>query len=193
MNVTVLQEAGYEWAKYGFSLSFKDRKLTREEWWTPERSAHYDGVVLKQAHRDGGHNKFLEHIVVWLEVEASLEFWKQLDTYRVGISKQSESTMHTLDKRRIDPADFEGSPDDLEFLQYLDYLETLAARDKSERLPQGYLQRREVVTNYKTLRHIAMQRRGHKLGHWSTFIGQLISQLEHAELVIPAGWSEVEG
>lgn len=187
MKVTILEEAGYEWAKYGFSLSFKDRKISREEWWTPERSKHYDKVIAANAHRGGGHNKFLEHIVVWLEVEATLEWWKQFDTYRVGISKQSESTMHTLDKRLLESDDFEGAPTTQEFVQYLKYLDKLGSRERSERLPQAYLQRRQIVTNYKTLQHILHQRKGHRLGHWATFNNQILNQVGYLHLLCSVG------
>lgn len=47
--------------------------------------------------KDGGHNKFLESVILWLDVNAPLYWWTEADTYRLS-TKQSESTMHTLEK-----------------------------------------------------------------------------------------------
>jgi len=197
MKVKILKEAGYDEAKYGFSLSFKDRAIKPEDWMTPERSRHYDNVLTKNAERDGGHNKFLEHIMVWLDVEASLEWWKQFDTYRVGVSKQSESTMHTLDKRNIVIEDFDLSEEEKDhsvynngiysvktmLKNYLGDLNNLPPRLKSKLLPQCYLQRREVVLSYKVLRHIIKQREGHKLPEWTFFIDSIYEQARYKHLL----------
>lgn len=36
MQVNIIEEAGYNSALYGFSLSYKDRAIPREEWWIHE-------------------------------------------------------------------------------------------------------------------------------------------------------------
>ena len=224
MEVKILNEAGYEEAKYGFSLSFKDRNIPMKDWWCSEmldidcsdsgfccpddckrekRVHHYNNVLQKSSSRDGGHNKFLEHIMVWVDIEASLEFWKQFDTYRVGVSKQSESSMHTLDKRNITVEDFDLTEDELKIEciagptdigdknptldhilgLYLNYISMMSPRLKSKLLPQGYKQRREVVLSYKVLRHIISQRNGHKLPEWKMFINEIYSQVQYPELL----------
>ena len=38
-------------------------------------------------------------------------------------------------------------------------------------LPQSYLQKRHVATNYEAVRNIVSQRRGHKLAEWAEFCG----------------------
>lgn len=226
MEVKVLGEYGYEFALYGFSLSYKDRAIPRDEWWCPlclvfepcpkkneseyeyecnicdleKRKNKIENACKVNAFRDGGHNKLLEHIVVWLDVEASLEFWKQLDTYRVGVSKQSESTMHVLDKRDINLNDLDLAEDDLKWLEenshdstivdYLDYISKMPSRLKSKLLPQGYKQRREMVLSYKVLRHIINQRKGHKLSEWQFFIKSILKQIQHPEL-LPNPYGEV--
>lgn len=216
MEVKILEEHGYNSAKYGMSLSFKDRNIRPENWWNLSvyngdsfgldgeiinRVKHYDKVVKSHAGRDGGHNKFLEHVVLWLDIEASLEWWKQFDTYRVGTSKQSESTMHCLDKRYVLIEDVDLSEDELKTKttggdpeddgitvesllgQYLNYISCLPVRTKSKLLPQGYKQRREVVLSYKVLRHIILQRNGHKLGEWKYFIDEIYKQAKYQHLL----------
>lgn len=206
MDITVLDVAGYFSAKYGFSLSYKDRSVERHEWFPCtiadseefyrleqevqdkiiNRITHYDDVLESHAHRDGGHNKFLEHIMVWLDIEATLEWWKQFDTYRIGVSKQSESTMHTLHRRDLNGSDFDITLDGdnkIVFEMYVEFLNTLSERERSKCLPQCYLQRREVVLNYKVLRHIINQRSGHKLPEWMEFIDQVLTKLPYRNLL----------
>jgi hypothetical protein len=43
-----------------------------------------------------GHDKFLEMIHVWLDITTCRSIWQQFDTYRVGVTKSSESTHHRL-------------------------------------------------------------------------------------------------
>ena len=201
MEVIKLEEHGYSSAKYGFSLSYKDRAIDREDWWgiftheedlpagirhyiTEEQYARrlkYDKILKANTSRDKGHNKFLEHIMVWLDIEAPRYWWSEFDTYRVGVSKQSESTMHTLAKRDVTRNDFEGYPNlDLDYInerrdEPINILKGL--------LPESYLQRREVVLSYKVLRHIILQRHDHRLPEWKVFIDSIKAQVDHPELL----------
>ena len=190
MRVEKLDEAGFDSALYGFSLSYRPPGLTRKEWWTPEKRHQIKKTALANADRDGGHNKFLEHMMVWISVTATLEFWKQIDTYRVGVSKQSESTMHTLDSDNLHTEAFDikaeefNSLDDCQvYLQYLKMVGKQPSRLKSKALPQAYLQEREIVLSYKVIRHIIRQRRGHKLPDWEEFIEQLTRSLDYPEFL----------
>ena len=130
-------------------------------------------VAARLAPLDGGHNKFLESINVWLDITAPLYWWKQFDTYRVGVTKQSESTMHTLGKRKLTSEDFTSHIDG----HILDLLNLMVDRgdwkDLNDNLPQGFKQRRIVATNYKVIRHMVAQRKGHKLREWELFIKEM--------------------
>lgn len=131
---------------------------------------------------DNGENKFLESMVVWLDITAPRFWWSQADTYRSGITKQSGSTMHSILKRELTQGDFEQPISD-ETLKHINlaifakFLDTV----KNE-LPEGYLQRRVVCTNYKTLRNMVFQRANHRLKQWHIFIDALKS-LEHPEFL----------
>jgi hypothetical protein len=171
MRLQMIREAGYEEAALGLSLSFE------------KETAAMAPVMERLGSRDGGHNKFLESIVVWMDITAPRHFWQQFDTYRTGMTKQSGSTMHTLLKRPLTNADFE-SPLPAQTLARLN--ELVAARDlialKNE-LPEGFLQRRVVCTNYKVLRNIIAQRRTHRSPVWQVFCGQVVSQADHPEFL----------
>ena len=174
MEIKILGEYGYDWALRGIALSYKLNK-TRYELYQ---------IADKLAHKDGGHNKFLESIQVYIEINAPLYWWKQFDTYRIGVTKQSESTMHTIMKRRLSQHDFE----DPIFKQTLsdlnsaiDYKQFVTVVNN---LPDGFLQRRIVCTNYKVLRHIISQRQTHKLYQWGIFCDYMKKNLKQKEWVI---------
>lgn len=155
MQVSVLRVSGLKEALLGLSLN-KNQKVE-----------HMQSVAYKLAPLDGGHNKFLEMIVVWLDITAPRYWWSQFDTYRVGITKQSQSTMHTGTQRELTQDDFiVDIPSD-----FLDKLNECVREGDLLRLkqflPEGFLQRRIVMTNYKTLRNIYQQRKNHKLKEWS--------------------------
>jgi len=177
MKVEILKEAGYEEAILGLSLS-KGAKLDR---------AKEVAVIL--APMDLGHNKVLEHIEVWLLVDAPRYWWQEADTYRLS-SKQSESTMHTIHKRNLTQEDFESSilPAYLVHLnQLIDiYMKTKTVADLvklKNAMPEGFLQRREWKMSYKTLRNILLQRTKHRLPQWHMLCDYVRKNIEHPELL----------
>lgn len=173
MKIRVLREAGYEEALLGLSLSYNQptEKMAR--------------VADRLYSHDDGHNKFLESIAVWLDIVAPRYWWQQFDTYRVGMTKQSQSTMHTLMKRLLVQEDFEQPihPATLEHLN--DLIAQRAFETVKLELPEGFLQRRIVCTNYKVLRHIVAQRKRHRLPEWVQFCEAIISQIELAAFIGP--------
>lgn len=171
MRIEILKEDGYIEALTGLSLSYNQRIDKMPE------------VALKLCDKDGGHNKFLESIVVWLDIKAPRYWWQQFSTYRAGVSTQSESTIHTLMKQELIQEDFE-FPISEELLEVLN--ECIKNKDFKELkniLPEGFLQRRIVCTNYKTLRNIISQRKTHKLDEWNKFCYYLLSNLKYKELM----------
>jgi len=200
MKVNVLEEAGYEWALLGLSKSFKDRAIPHEEWWTYERFEKLDKTAKGMAFQDGGHNKFLEAIQVWVDIEAPRGWWQEYDTYRVGVTKQSDSTMHTIQKRPVTMDDFEDGTDELiveRFNEILkeetnNFLNVKRLKDfplqkVKWNIPEGYLQSRVVNLNYKVLRGMFLQRWSHNLWQWQIFINEMREQLERPELLPSKG------
>ncbi len=184
IRVEKVDEAGYEAALRGLAHNKKQET---------EKMAV---VAEKLAGLDGGHNKFLESMIVWLDVRAPRYWWQEADTFRLS-SKQSESTMHTLTAELLaidmdDAASVEAfiadnfepascSPATLKWIYE-------AAQQKDiiqikKKLPEGFLQTRMWCMSYKTLRNLILQRRSHRLPHWKEFIRQTLALLDHPELL----------
>lgn len=184
MEITVLKEEGYEIALKGMSYSFKDEAIEVGPWWDVQRTKAEKRATLL-APREGGHNGFLESITIWIDIQACRAFWSEMDRYRVGKTQQSGSTMHTLSKRAPTYEDFEEGT----AIPVVDAFQAVWLQAKGDinvlkmNLPEGFLQRRIVCTNYKVLRNIIAQRQGHRLKWWGVFISEIMKQAEHPELL----------
>lgn len=139
------------------------------------------------------HRKFMRQIFVTVDITAPLFWWKEADTYKVGTTSNSTSTMHKLATTPIDVDHFEIDDyfDSFEISEFdtlgnfinedlipvleslrLKYLET---KDKTywkeliRWLPESWLQTRTVTMNYENLFAMCSkgQRRFHKLTEWS--------------------------
>ena len=181
--VRVLCEAGYKEALFGLSLSYRtltplEIDGTKKDFYDKNHFDKIEKVAQTLAFKGGGHNKFLESMQVWLLVRGALSFWKQFDTYRCGISKQSESTMHTLKHRTLTSQDF------TEETFCIPNIKNLSIDEMRDSLPSGFLECRVVNTNYKTLQNIIHQRENHRSQKWNIFIEQLLKQLQHPEFLV---------
>ena len=193
MNVKVIDEHGYAEALFGIGLSFgltsgQDvAEFRNAKLYGGERKATFDRlerVAKKLAHKGGGESKFLESMTVYLDITAPRYWWSEFDTYRVGMTKQSESTMHTVTKRHLTEEDFEGCEINCIYLDYLNKIvdsKNLVSLKRA--LPEGFLQRRIVVTNYKVLQNMYGQRKNHRLREWHIFCEAILSQLEHNDFI----------
>jgi len=171
MKVTVLREAGFGEALLGLSLSYNS---------DPEKVHE---VARKLAHKGDGHNKFLESICVWLDIDAPRYWWSQFDTYRVGVTKQSESTMHTLLDKRLTQQMFEHPISEQIRRRLNEKIDEEDWEIVKWNLPESFLQRRIVCTNYMALQRIIRQRRTHKLAEWQVFCDEVIEQCEYTEFL----------
>lgn len=139
------------------------------------------------------HCKFMRQIFVCVDITAPIYWWKEFDTYKVGTTANSTSTMHKLAANPIDMScfetdDYDGNyaiPEYLETYdiypgQFINYLEDLRVKyletkDKGywkelvRWLPESWLQTRTVTLSYANLRNIYFQRKDHKLTEWHTF------------------------
>lgn len=182
MEAVIINESGFANSLMGCGLSFgliSQRKIGTGI--TPEMLNKLKEIALKLYDKDGGHNKLLEGIQVWIDIRAPRYWWSEMDTYRVGCTKQSESTIHTLMKNPITQEMFEKPIWPL----YIDFLESLRKGGDltamKNALPEGFLQRRIMNTNYKTLRNILSQRKNHKLQEWRDFCLYIYRNVDHPE------------
>ncbi len=144
--------------------------------------------------------KHCRQMMVWLEISAPRYFWSEFDTYRAGIEKVSESTMHRL---LIDGVDVLS---DFEPIGYIPQSWRMAVReinhlkdaykqaktsDEKNRLirqakailPEGFLQRRGVMCSYQALRTIYQERHNHRLLEWRQFC-QFLETLPYKEFIV---------
>ena len=143
------------------------------------------------------HGKFLRMIHVQLDVTAPLYWWKEADTYSVGVVKNSCSTMHKIHAKEFTMDDFshEHLYSPLHDLKpTVDLLNVyrerfLDTKDKEDwwqliqLLPSSYNQRRTWDLNYAVLRNIYHARRNHKIDEWHTLC-DWIDTLPYAEDLI---------
>lgn len=136
------------------------------------------------------HRKFLRQIILTVDITAPLYWWKEFDTYKIGTTANSTSTMHKLASTPITKECFEiGDYDDslpliddvnlgLRVDCFIDDLEQLRqkylmTKDKKywkeliRWLPESWLQTRTVTLNYENIRTMINQRKNHKLNEWS--------------------------
>lgn len=175
MKVKVLKEAGYTEAKLGLSLSYNTK-------------VPMDEVCYRLAFKGRGHNKYLESIQVWLDITMPRHWWQEFDTYRVGMTKQSESTMHTILRKPFSSTLFACKDMSIALINLLNsFREKKEWRLLKDHLPESFLQRRIVCTNYKVLQNMEDQRRNHKLEEWPYFLDEIQYQVENPEFIQRVG------
>ncbi len=184
----IRREAGFDDALLGMALSYYDGLEPIETWWNEERKSKALRRAGTLAFKQGGHNKFLESMQVWMLIKASRGFWQEFDTYRAGVTKQSASTMHTISKRLLTTDDFTGDTA-FEVICFINKMIKVdsGVNEIKANLPEGFLQLRMVCTNYKTLQNIVFQRRKHRLKEWRTFCSELQCQLMYPGFIFPDG------
>jgi hypothetical protein len=148
------------------------------------------------------HSKFMRQILVSMDIDAPLYWWKEMDTYKVATVANSCSTMHKLASTPVTRECFsfdgvDGSSDSpgqngtglnafigdsqntiINICEGLrqKYLETKNKnywRALIQLLPEAWNQMRTWSANYATLRNIYFARKNHKLTEWHTFCGKI--------------------
>ena len=148
------------------------------------------------------HRKYLRQIPIVLTINAPLYWWKEFDTYKIGTTANSCSTMHKLMSKPItmDDFSFDGIGNNHKvFLQMIvdrcesiriGYVnETNDERKKElfrlliQTMPCGYNQERTVTMNYENVLNMIHQRKNHKLSEWRTLVDIFKDQLPIVELL----------
>ncbi|MGL4736547.1 MAG: hypothetical protein ACRCW2_03725 [Cellulosilyticaceae bacterium] len=144
------------------------------------------------------HRKFLRQIFVSVDITAPLYWWKEYDTYKVGTTANSTSTMHKIHSKPFEMSDFSFDQMDestLEMMKLVNkQLEELRikfndTKDKTywysmiQLLPSSYNQMRTCTMTYENLRSIYFARRNHKLDEWRSFC-KWVESLPYADSFI---------
>lgn len=146
------------------------------------------------------HAKYRRMIPVWVTVTAPLYWWKEFDTYKVGTTRNSCSTMHkihvapfTFDNfstdEGIDEVDYayEHMADTIAILERLrqDFNRTQEKRywrALIQMLPDGYLMKATVSLTYEVLYGQYKWRNNHKQSEWHTWC-HWIEELPYSEII----------
>lgn len=154
-----------------------------------------DVELLKKLIVSGdSHSKVMRMATVWLDLTMPRYWWSEFDTYKQGTTAMSESTAHkllgNLKAGKVDiESNFEYTDSSKDAIQWMLEEMTIQANEGAtteelkQMLPEAFLQRRIVCTNYQTLRHIYFDRRNHRLPIWHKFLDELLKQLPFPEFV----------
>ena len=156
---------------------------------TSDHIGENDLDLAKRLYKAGPeHRKYLRQIFICLDITAPLYWWKEFDTYKVGTTSNSCSTMHTLHKRDLTPEDFSISYLDGEtlatFNEYLAMLNGLrrsyiVTQNKNDwykmiqLLPSSFNQKRTITMSMENVVNIIKQREHHKLNEWHILVDVL--------------------
>ena len=170
------------------------------------------GLARRLAKGGPVHAKYRRQIFVSVDITAPLYWWKEFDTYRVGTTANSCSTMHKIHAKEFTKADFsceDLTVDDIAIHGYssltvLDltiislnhnrdlYLKTKDKkywRNMIQLLPSSYNQKRTVTMTYENLYNMYHSRKDHKLDEWRVGFCEWAKSLPYSEL-FTMDWEE---
>lgn len=171
-----------------------------------------DLALMRTLYNAGSeHRKYLRQIFVSMDITAPLYWWKEFDTYKIGTTADSCSTMHKIHAKEFELDDFshehlryEYQDDEDSFdlatwaeASLLDTIEKLnrarelylKSKDKKhwwlmiQLLPSSYNQRRTVTFTYENVVTMIRQRTGHKLDEWNDFVS-ILKSLPYVQEII---------
>lgn len=124
------------------------------------KDLHLMSTLVK---RGDEHGKVVRGIIVYVEIEAPVWFYRELETYKIGRERLScESTMH-CECKGLGGEELEKAKDEI---------------------PMGHMQKTVDWISYQTLRRIYIQRRNHRLPMWHTFCSWIESLPFAKELIL---------
>lgn len=124
--------------------------------------------------------KFLRQIFVSIELKAPVFWLAELDTYKVGVTRNSSSFMHTGTRRNLILEDFEGGTKE----EAIDAINAMLEEYREHKtpelfeqiranLPMGYLYKSVITMNYENVLNMILQREHHRLSQWRYFCEEL--------------------
>jgi hypothetical protein len=151
MRIELIETAGFDSVRRALHLPFGKGKSDNHK---------KDVELMTRLIKAGDeHAKVMRGCMVWLEINAPIYWWREMETYRYGRERLScESTMH------IDCKGLQG----------------IELQKAKAEIPMGKMQKAVDMFSYQTLRRIYKQRKNHRLPEWHQFC-EFIKQLPYAE------------
>lgn len=157
-----------------------------------------DLKLMRQLYVGGQpHRKYLRQIFAVMDITAPLYWWKEFDTYKVGTTANSCSTMHKIAAKEFTIGDFSVehllAENTVYFGKTIERLNNarnkfLETKDKRywwqmiQLLPSSYNQRRTVSMTYENVMNMLDYREGHKLDEWREFC-KILKQLPYVGVI----------
>lgn len=210
MDFQTLDVQGFDSALRGMRNPLKSYNKVDSKWILDNADKHFiigpnDYKLAKSLWKGGTeHRKWMRQVIVWVEITAPRYWWSEFDTYKIGTSANSESTMHTILKEDFNVSQFEwpkfnGSDWDI-MTAFNDYIDTIKiVRDRANEvtgsdreyyqqmlkgmLPESFLQKRTICLNYEVLATMYRQRKNHRLPQWSKDFVSWINTLPYNEFI----------
>ena len=193
MNSWRLSDSEYE--------MFSDDKgfLTKEKYVIGEADMKLAHNLCVAGHP---HRKYLRQIMVSMDITAPLYWWKEFDTYKVGVTRNSCSTVHKIHSKEFTLDDFSHEHFTKEGLKYLEavisrlnvdrsFYDALDGDDKKyywwemiQLLPSSYNQKATITCNYENIVNMLEYRSEHKLDEWREFCEIMKSDLPYLAEII---------
>lgn len=212
IKIENIEVFGWRGALRGARMPFMSHKKADSYWTYVEdeetlETAEYEffmgendhGLAMKLSKGGPVHGKFMRMVHVQMDVTANHVWWAEMDTYKVGTTRNSQSKMHLIHIKPFEWDDFshEGC-DEVDYAREA-LAETIATcerlrldfnttHDKKywraliELLPMGYNLTATIDLTYEVLANIYYWRRGHKMFEWHIFC-DMIESLPYSELI----------
>lgn len=176
MKVELLEQPNISVALFGLGknkgvtsgIKYRDFTECTQDWKFNCYYEHdaYKKMLNKLCDLPDEHRKFLRQIPIVIEVTAPIYWWSEFDTYKIGTTAQSESTMHTILKQKVSQDSFAYGSDDCVIESVLDRIDTVKqfkCNDTEKTIeikkiiPESFLQCRVVTLNYEVFKNIYLK------------------------------------
>lgn len=175
---------------FGYEAAIRGMRNPMNSWVKSDSDADLDLIgqndkqLMLALAKSPEERKYLRMIHVQFDVTAPLYWWKEFDTYKVGTTANSCSTMHKIHSKEFTVSDFSLdhllSENAVYFGKTLERLNNarrkfLDTKDKKywwqiiQLLPSSYNQRRTIDLNFEVLLKQYRERKNHKLDEWHIY------------------------
>lgn len=190
---------------YGIESAMRGMRNPLNSWHLNDTTDIFIGdndlkLLLNLCKAGADHRKVLRQMLISCDITAPLYWWKEFDTYKVGVISNSQSTMHKLCSRPLTVHDF--SFEDMHDQEWivgvlLDNLNSRIRDYKADQkqnkglwrtiiqlLPCAYNQTRTITMNYENVLNMYQQRKNHKLSEWREFCEYLYNNLPYFDKIV---------
>ena len=145
------------------------------------------------------HRKYLRQIFVCMDITAPTYLWSEIDTYKVGVTRNSCSFMHKGLSKEFSIEDFSRHyKDDYTtklWKHVIDELNRLRGlynvttdpnifQEIRDLLPSGYNLRATVTCSYENIVNMIEWRSNHRLTEWREFCNTMVNELPYLKEII---------